>query len=182
MILSVYNKKCVLPGLLVSFIAALLASNLSFAQVASTANYTLQAYSINSGGDARASSSYSLSSNLGQVGSSSETTSNKYRLLPGFMPVIVSVDSDADGLSDYFELVNSLNPKNDQDASQDKDSDGLTNLQEYNLGLNINLEDTDGDGFTDKEEVDAGTNPIDGNDMPRRSKAWRAVIPFILNQ
>ncbi len=55
-------------------------------------------------------------------------------------------------------------------------------MQEYNLGTNPGVKDSDGDGYSDKEEFDAGTNPNDINDIPRRSKAWRAVIPFILNQ
>ncbi len=40
-------------------------------------------------------------------------------------------DSDADGMSDAFELTHSLDPFNPTDAASDADSDGQTNLQEY---------------------------------------------------
>lgn len=46
-------------------------------------------------------------------------------------------------------------------ASEDPDHDGLTNLQEFNLGTNPNNPDTDGDGLTDGQEVlTYHTNPL----------------------
>jgi hypothetical protein len=51
------------------------------------------------------------------------------------------LDSDGDGIPDYVELANGLDP--------------LTS------GL-----DSDGDGFSDLEELLAGTNPLDDSDMP----------------
>jgi hypothetical protein len=47
------------------------------------------------------------------------------------------------------------------DAATDKDSDGLDNLAEFQLGADPNNEDTDGDGLSDGEEVNIyNTNPV----------------------
>lgn len=46
------------------------------------------------------------------------------------------------------------------DSVLDSDSDGLTNLQEAQLGTDPNKADTDGDGFNDGQEVQAGYNPL----------------------
>jgi peptidyl-prolyl cis-trans isomerase B (cyclophilin B) len=51
-------------------------------------------------------------------------------------------------------------------GSQDTDGDGLTDLEEYNLGTNPNKPDTDGDGFSDKQEVDADTDPLNSASTP----------------
>lgn len=48
----------------------------------------------------------------------------------------------------------------DQDAGDDPDLDGLTNLDEFNRNLNPSLDDTDSDGLKDGPEVTAGTNPL----------------------
>ena len=42
------------------------------------------------------------------------------------------------------------------DAKEDRDKDGLSNLNEQNRGTHPNKVDTDGDGFTDRGEVLAG--------------------------
>ena len=54
--------------------------------------------------------------------------------------VITAVDSDLDGLDDAWEMANfgDLN----HGASEDFDGDGLTNLQEYQLGFNPKIRDT----------------------------------------
>ncbi len=56
-----------------------------------------------------------------------------------------------------------LNKNDPTDAALDFDQDGLTNLQEYQLGTNIFQPDTDGDGLTDKQEVDGGTDPTNAD-------------------
>lgn len=45
-------------------------------------------------------------------------------------------------------------------VSPDTDGDGLTDLQEQQLGTDPNNPDTDGDGFNDGDEVQAGYNPL----------------------
>jgi hypothetical protein len=46
------------------------------------------------------------------------------------------LDSDGDGIPDFWENLYGLNPHNAADAAQDPDGDGYTNLQEYQLGSN----------------------------------------------
>ena len=65
-------------------------------------------------------------------------------------------DSDGDGMSNYFEDEYGFNPNSNTDAGGDGDSDGLTNLQEFQNGGNPENSDTDGDGLNDSAEVPAG--------------------------
>jgi|GEM_PF-6191989 len=69
-------------------------------------------------------------------------------------------DSDNDGIPDGVEVASGLNPLDSSDATGDKDNDGLTNLQEYQAGTNINAADSDNDGILDGDEVNIyQTNP-----------------------
>ncbi|MEK7473663.1 MAG: thrombospondin type 3 repeat-containing protein [Patescibacteria group bacterium] len=45
-------------------------------------------------------------------------------------------------------------------TSPDPDNDGLTTIQEEQIGTDPNNPDTDGDGFNDGDEVQAGYNPL----------------------
>ncbi len=54
-----------------------------------------------------------------------------------------------------------------QPAPTDADNDGLTNIQEEQLGSNPNNPDTDGDGFKDGDEVKAGYNPNGPGKLPQ---------------
>jgi len=79
-------------------------------------------------------------------------------------------DTDSDGMPDGWEVENSLNPLTD-DSAEDPDSDGLTNLEEYQAGTDPTTSDTDGDGLTDGEEVNIySTDPLasdtDNDGMP----------------
>ena len=75
--------------------------------------------------------------------------------------VLSSTDTDGDGIPDDVEITLGLDPRNPVDAQEDFDRDGLTNLQEYQLGTGIRNADSDGDGFTNAQEYFAGTNPND---------------------
>lgn len=72
-------------------------------------------------------------------------------------------DSDDDGMKDGDEVANGFDPLDAADAGLDSDSDGLTNLEEINLGTNPNLADTDGDGVSDFDENTNGTDPLVAN-------------------
>lgn len=77
----------------------------------------------------------------------------------------ISLDSDGDGLPNFYEFdVTGTNP-----YKTDSDGDGISDPEELELGVDgfitdPNNADTDGDGFTDDEEIDAGTDPTDPND------------------
>ena len=69
-------------------------------------------------------------------------------------PVKIYIDADS------FEFQHGLDPHNPDDASGDRDGDGLSNLEEQEMGTNPNLEDTDDDGMTDGYETENGMNPL----------------------
>jgi PKD repeat protein len=69
-------------------------------------------------------------------------------------------DSDLDGMPDAWEATYGLNPNFPNDAGYDKDGDGLTNLEEYQLGTDPTNPDTDGDGMSDRWEVIYNLNPL----------------------
>lgn len=89
--------------------------------------------------------------------------------------VVLSRDSDGDGILDDIEIANGLNPNNPADALDDLDRDGLNNRDEIARGTQLRNPDTDGDTIPDGEEVIAGrdgfiTNPLladtDGDGVP----------------
>jgi len=79
-------------------------------------------------------------------------------------------DTDGDGLTDYFEVMNTgllcdpriadTNGNTISDAQEDPDNDGLTNLEEQSLNSVAYLADSDRDGLSDKQEQLAGTSPL----------------------
>ncbi len=78
-------------------------------------------------------------------------------------------DSDSDGMPDFWEMDNGLVVGED-DSGLDKDSDRVTNLNEFRLCLDPSEADTDGDGLEDGSEtnsgifvseMDTGTDPLD---------------------
>jgi hypothetical protein len=76
----------------------------------------------------------------------------------------LSVDSDGDGISDTIEdRYDFLDPEDPNDADLDQDDDGLSNLQELDIGSDLEEQDTDNDGIIDGEEVAAKTSPIDAD-------------------
>jgi hypothetical protein len=75
------------------------------------------------------------------------------------------------GIPVSWLLANNLNANDPNIALEDQDRDGLTNLQEYQLGTNPNNPDTDADGLTDGDEVNKyHTSPLlsdtDGDLIP----------------
>lgn len=74
------------------------------------------------------------------------------------------IDTDGDGLPTWFERqFTFLNPQDASDAAKDHDTDGLSNLAEFQGGTSPELADTDGDGVTDGAEVNraaGATNPL----------------------
>jgi hypothetical protein len=76
------------------------------------------------------------------------------------------IDSDGDGIPDYFEVlhISFLSPSDRTDAAKDRDKDGLTNLEEYTLGTDLEDPDSDKDGMDDGWEVGNGLNPLSNGD------------------
>jgi len=58
-------------------------------------------------------------------------------------------DADFDGMPDEYEVANGFNPNNPDDANEDADNDGLTNLQEFIADTLPHNPDTDGDTVLD---------------------------------
>ncbi len=78
---------------------------------------------------------------------------------------ISAPDNDTDSMPDYFEYQYGLNNSNSSDSNLDYDSDGLTNLEEFQNGTDpINM-DTDSDGMNDSAELNIwNTNPFSGEE------------------
>ncbi len=95
-------------------------------------------------------------------------------------------DTDGDSLLDGDEIdryyTNPLQP----DADFDMDGDGLTNVEEVDIyGTNPGDPDSDQDGYTDKEEINAKSDPLDPNSIPKeRSNNWMysfiAIVPIVI--
>lgn len=70
------------------------------------------------------------------------------------------LDNDGDGMNNGFEDLHGLDKEDPNDANIDgPDGDGLTNLQEFNLGTDPTLADSDGDKRPDGTE-DANQNGV----------------------
>lgn len=68
-------------------------------------------------------------------------------------------DADNDVMPNEFELAHGLDELRN-DAADDLDGDGLTNLAEFNLGTSPSDTDTDRDGVLDNVEIDRGSDPL----------------------
>ncbi|OLS24757.1 MAG: hypothetical protein HeimC3_18690 [Candidatus Heimdallarchaeota archaeon LC_3] len=69
------------------------------------------------------------------------------------------MDTDNDGMPDWFELENGLNITRN-DSYEDLDNDGIANIDEFEVGLNMSLddsyEDLDNDGMPNLWEIKSG--------------------------
>ena len=83
----------------------------------------------------------------------------------------VRPDSDSDGIPDEWEILNGLDP-NRNDALEDADHEGLTNLLEYKYGTDPHNCDTDQDGMDDYTETLMGKRPL----IPDMEKVFVPVI------
>jgi hypothetical protein len=70
-----------------------------------------------------------------------------------FIAEVPVIDNDNDGMPMWWEARYRLNDNDETDALTDLDSDGLSNLEEFELSTFPDTEDTDEDGLTDFEEV-----------------------------
>jgi len=84
--------------------------------------------------------------------------------LDPYDPDDAALDKDSDGMTNLWEYQMGLNATNSNDAALDLDGDGLTNLEEFNFGSWANQTDTDGDGMDDYFEFHHDLNPNDPND------------------
>jgi len=82
----------------------------------------------------------------------------------GFLITVNPADQRfGDGIPDAWKIAHGFDLNDPTIASQDPDGDGLTNLQEFQLGTDPNNPDTDGDGIPDGVEIANGTDPLDPN-------------------
>ena len=92
-------------------------------------------------------------------------------------PAGFTVDSDGDGLPDEWEQAHGLDPYHPMDPSDpadfDPDFDGLSTLQEFQMGLNPRNPDSDGDGLSDGVEVALQTSPTQADNT------ITATLPFV---
>ncbi|WP_159105269.1 M4 family metallopeptidase [Shewanella marina] len=115
----------------------------------------------------------------GVINSAADLGYNPFDVIDAFAVVGVQcqqlpeLDLDHDGMSDFWEKAHDLDI-NGNDAGFDPDSDGLTNIEEFNALTNPHLADSDSDGLTDKAElVQYKTSPIYADtDKDGMSDGW----------
>ncbi len=101
------------------------------------------------------------------------------------------VDTDGDGLDDYYEVMviftdpTNIDTDNDlvTDDNEDFDNDGLTNYQEYIRGTSPWNSDSDGDDLSDGDEINTyGTNPLEpDSDFDGLSDADEIILGVLPN-
>lgn len=119
--------------------------------------------------------------------------------LPDFLETYLQTDkmlsdTDNDGLSDYIEvIILNTNPCLEDtddngilDGNEDYDGDGLTNLEELEIGTDMTNIDTDGDGLDDYYEINISkTNPFltdtDGNGIDDGDELFNQEVELEVN-
>jgi hypothetical protein len=93
----------------------------------------------------------------------------------------LTLDTDGDGIPDWWEKTKGLNYLDPSDAEMDQDNDGLLSIEEYTLFdcLEPFNEDTDGDSYGDDKEIGSGTSPCDPLDKPK-SYWWLLILIVVL--
>lgn len=100
-------------------------------------NYSIKRWGFNAGGGSRHGVTYAVNDKVGS----------------GFSKIVSGIDSDGDGIPDWWDEKYGFDPTDPTNALRDSDGDGLTNLQEYLYGTNPNKADSDNDGLTDYQEI-----------------------------
>ena len=91
-----------------------------------------------------------------------------------------NTDTDADSMPDGWEVDNNLDPLMD-DADEDSDNDGLTNLEEYNYNTDPSNLDTDGDGYSDCWEIQNGSDPLNADSyLGKFGLSTRAIFGVVV--
>ena len=80
--------------------------------------------------------------------------------------VQVEDDTDGDGLTDPWEAEFGYSVEVPDDASLDRDGDGLSAGTEFRIGTSPDREDTDDDGYSDGTETLGGSDPGDAASIP----------------
>ncbi|MBI4584357.1 MAG: hypothetical protein HY717_10085 [Planctomycetes bacterium] len=101
--------------------------------------------------------------------------------------VDLRLDTDGDGMADWWEAQYGLDPSIAADSGADLDGDGLTNLLEFRYRTNPSRGDTDMDGLSDREEVLVhGTDPTaldtDGDSSSDFVEVGNGVDPLNPNE
>lgn len=86
-------------------------------------------------------------------------------------------DTDGDGIPDGWEIQYGLNPRDVTDAGLLSGLGTLTNLQKYQLSISTDTLDSDGDGVPDAAEILAGTDPFKKDDPVIKLKTFWYVAP-----
>jgi hypothetical protein len=90
----------------------------------------------------------------------------------------VGIDVNRDGLPDSWQNQYYGSFTNSSAApGADPLSKGLTNLQNYQLGLNPTKLDTDGDGYADAVELQSGSDPLNSGSTPTQNMV--TILPAL---